>query len=450
MLYVGGYPGIHNKTNISTLYTFVNGQKEYFWQNYNVITDKVINDKWDWNEARTMCGDSYGIVGSYNTGYTYNNIVFYLPNRILGETPSYVTYTSQDDQGNNISYTTCGDGQAYSRTSINVNSSYTTIDDIISGGTEVTLIGDGNPHIIYYFWPDIRVNQRVKLHEYNSFFLELYNNYSDANNYTVCWMKKGAILQKKIDSSHWDHYYMPYNDLTQCITLSDIDSSICVLTNTSFGGAIQDTPAGEVAYSMDQRKVIYMEGSRVLGVYNILDGTSGYYVTLCGRYAYTIKSRTVYCHDMITDEQVSYSGFSGDSGLYSYISHYHPEAGFYFSSQATSCRITKFNGMDEPTYINNPFGMYQLAGIRLNRFRDGKYRYSKLKANTDSSVYKLEYLDESWVLHSYDTNLSYDSNITSTTLLPTKYGCWIYNINRSSDKHFYYSWDNGATWSLIV
>lgn len=424
MLYVGGYPGIHNKTNISTLYTFVNGQKEYFWQNYNVINDKVINDKWDWDETKTRCGDDYGIIGIGNDGHTYNNKVFYLPNRILDEAPSHIDYTSQTDQGSNVTYYPCGDGQAYYRAI--------------------------NP-TVYYFWPDVRVNQPIKLHEYNSFFLEAYNS-SNYNDYSVCWMKEGAILQKKIDDSSWEHYYMPYEDLTQCITLSDIDNSILIrVGDYSVDGVDINTPAGEIAYSMEHHKVIYMKGSKVLGVYDILNNDTGFYTTVCGRYAYTLKSRYVYCYDMITNEQVSYSGLNGNSSIgKKYISHYHPESGYIFYNSSNT-RITKFDGMNEPTYINNPFGSYAVP--YMCRFRDGKYRYVQLVKNSDTHKWAIKYLDESWVLHSYDSNLSYSDNNTSSSIISSKYGCWIFNVNIRTEGvttgYFYYSWDNGATWNLI-
>lgn len=433
-LMIGGYPGVYNKANISTLYTFVNGQKKYILKDNNMLPNYALNYKWDLNDDKTKCGDNYGIVGiGYSGTRTYNRLIFYLPNKTIGGSVSYSNYTVNID-GSNITYNPVGDAQAYYNKT-------------------------ANNHIIFYFWPNIINNQYVQLHEQNSLFLEIYN-LSSINDYSFIWGKKGVIIQKKISSKVYETYYMYYDNLSEIITLTSFNNiNLTGITNAYY---VADTPTGEILYNPNNRKIIYLDGHNILGIYNAIDPnlspipTTAGNAIIYGRYCYLLFNNVCYCTDMITETTVNYtiSGYNRPMSPSISVDYYHPNCGrmIYANEGAQNYSILKVDGMNQPSNLVNPWGYMHSSGINRIKFNDNSFKYGKVTANTNDSYYRVEYLDNNDNIQIYYTNLSYAGS--SLGFISSKYGCWIANRATGSgstyDHHYWYSWDNGSTWNLII
>lgn len=436
MLLVGGYPGIHNKMNLSTLYTFVNGQKKYFYKDYNVMDNLYNNYRADISSDGTRCEDNYGIVYiDYDVPFSITGswayAVLYVPTLTIGGAvvKKYYNTFGYNDEGLRAFSNGCG--IAYATQTINV---------------------DGVNKIVVWFWPDARNGQKVALHTQNWFFEYVYNG----GDYSISWSKNGALLQRTVNNTK-EFYFMFYNNLSQVLPIEDIPSNFNL-----FGSLYDDrrcicsAPQDEIYWSKDSNQLLYMKDDKVRYVLDSCapEGSYSTKIAVYGRYSYGYNGNKMYCKDMLTGEQVQWT-CPANSSWSNWVDLYHPTAGIKNTIQSATAQLIKFDKFNEPITKTWPFtNVTQGTNLacRTIRLFGNTYRMAVITQENSTTNVCIYYIDDNLDVQTITTNLPYNSS-HYYRFVSDRYGCIIvaetYGGGDSYVKNYYYSWD-GVNFTAVA
>jgi len=430
MILAGGYPGIHNEMNISTLYTFVNGQKKYIYKDYNVMDSLYNNYRADVSSNGINCEDNMGVAYiDYDVPYAikgdnYAYCALYIPSLTIGGAvvKKYIMTKGYNDV--NINAYDNGWGRVRAEQSISV---------------------DGSNKKVVWYWTDPINNQKVALHTQNWFFEYVYNGGA----YSSAWSKNGVLLQRVVDNNK-EYYYMPYDDLSQIKTLEGIPSNFDL-----FGSLYRDcrciysAPQDEIYWSRETNQLLYMKDDKVRYILENAapEGSYSWYLTVYGRYSYGYNGNKMYCKDMLTGEQTQWNG-SSNNIWNNFISLYHPSAGIKSIVAGTHTYLIKFNKLNEPTLKRYPFpdlasGTNQT--FKVIRLFGNTYRATVIGRDSSTSKVYIYYVDDNLNVQTITTNLPYSAD-NSYSIISDKYGCIIVCVSTGSGttyvRNYYYSWDS--------